>query len=264
MKLFCQKQSLLLMSAILFFVQACGTPASSTPTAWVAASNAATAVPLSQQVTLTFISFKEAGQAPVYSISAQTPMLTGSENPHVKAFNKAVAELIQHEIEYFRKNVLAQMPVQSVASGSYFDAQYTLVSQANGIWSLKFYFSGYAEGAAHPYHYSQTFNYDLEQGEKLSLDELFPIDTDYLTAISKYCIAELSKRDIGFYGGFQAGAEPTPENYRNWSLTPDGLLITFDEYQVAPCVVGPQTITIPYGELKSLINPKGPLATVIR
>ena len=233
-----------------------------TPTATaVSASAVATEIPLSQQVTLTFISFKEEGQSPVYFISAKTPMFAGSENEHVKAFNKAVAELVQHEIDYFRKNVLAQMPAHPTASGSSFDTQYTLISQHAGIWSLKFNFSGYADGAAHPYHYSMTFNYDLEQGRQLSISELFPKDSKYLEALSTYCIAELSKRDIGFYGGFQQGAEPTVENYRNWNLTLEGLMITFDEYQVAPYALGPQIVTVPYNALESLINPKGPLAT---
>src|SRR4030095_11160366 len=242
MKPLLQNLSVVFISAVLFLVQACNTLAVAPTAISVSATPEATEIPLSQQVTLTFISLKEEGQSPVYVISAQTPMLAGSENPLVKAFNKAVAELIQHEIEYFRKNVLAQMSAQPVSSGSSFDAQYTLISQRAGIWSLKFGFSGYADGAAHPYRYSLTFNYDLEQGKKLSMDELFPADTDYLAAISKYCIAELSKRDIGFYGGFQEGAEPTPDNYRNWNLASDGLLIIFDEYQGSPYAVGTQTI----------------------
>lgn len=257
-----RKLGMVLISVSLLFAQAC-TPLAVAPTVTATVAEVvATEIPLSQQVILTFISFKEEGHTPVYAISAQTPMLAGSDNPNVKAFNKAVAELIQHEIEYFRKNVLAQMSAQPISSGSSFDTQYVLISQKDGIWSFKFDFSGYADGAAHPYHYSLTFNYDLEKGEKLSMNDLFPSDSKYLELISRYCIAELSKRDIGFYGGFQDGAEPTPENYRNWNLTPAGLLITFDEYQVAPYVVGPQTITIPYSELKSLINPKGPLAKV--
>jgi hypothetical protein len=49
------------------------------------------------------------------------------------------------------------------------------------------------------------------------------------------------------------------ENYRNWNITPDGLMITFDEYQVAPYAAGPQTVTVPYSELRGLINPEGVL-----
>jgi len=245
---------------ILYFLQACATLAV-VPTATSApVLPVATQIPLSQQVMLTLISFREEGQLPTYTISAQTPKFAGVEDERAQAFNKTVSELVQHEIGYFRKNVLAQMPTNPVTSGSSFDASYVVIFQGGGVWSLKFDFSGYADGAAYPYHYSLTLNYDLEQGKKLSLEELFPTDSDYLEALSRFCIAELSKRDIGFYGGFQQGAEPTPDNYRNWNITSTGLLITFDEYQVAPYAAGPQTVTVPYNELNTIINPKGPLA----
>jgi hypothetical protein len=255
-----QLQQAMFMGVILFLETACGTLAT-VPTATSASLlPAATEIPLSQQVMFTFISFKEEGQAPVYTISAQTPMFADIKDERVQTFNNAVSDLVQHEISYFRKNVLTQMPAHPITSGSSFDAKYAVIFQGGGIWSLKFEFSGYADGAAHPYHYSLTFNYDLEQGKKVSMDELFPTDSDYLATLSRYCIAELSKRDIGFYGGFQQGAEPTPENYRNWNITSNGILITFDEYQVAPYAAGPQTVTVPYSELTALINPKGPLA----
>src|SRR5262249_2240757 len=156
------------------------------PTAIV---SAAPKIPISQQVMLTFISFREEGQAPIYTISAQTPMFADSADARVKAFNDAASDLVQHEIKYFRKNALAEMPAQPISSGSSFDVKYMVIFQGSGIWSLKFDFSGYADGAAHPYHYSLTLNYDLEQGKKLSIDELFPADSDYLEALSRYCIA---------------------------------------------------------------------------
>jgi hypothetical protein len=260
MKRLHQLQQAMFFGIILFSLQACGALAV-LPTATLApAPVGATPVPLSQQVMLVLISFREEGQLPTYTISAQTPRFAGVDDPRVQDFNKAVSDLIQHEIGYFRENVLAQMPAHPVSSGSSFNAQYTVIFQGGSLWSLKFDFSGYADGAAHPYHYSLTYNYDLEQGQELSLEQLFPADSDYLRTLSRYCIAELSKRDIGFYGGFQQGAEPTPQNYRNWSITASGLLVTFDEYQVAPYAAGPQTITVPYRELTTVMNPKGPLA----
>jgi hypothetical protein len=245
------------MGVIFFLQAACGTLAV-VPTA-TAAPAVQIRLPLSQQVLWTFISFREEGKLPTYTISAQTPMFAGVEDARVQDFNEAVSDLVQHEIGYFRKNVLAQMPAQPISSGSSFNAQYVVIFQGGGIWSLKFEFSGYADGAAYPYHYSRTFSYDLEQGKELSLEELFPGDSDYLDALSSYCIAELSRRAIGFYGGFQQGAEPTPENYRNWNITANGLLVTFDEYQVAPYAAGPQTVTVPYSELTAVMNPNGPL-----
>ena len=50
---------------------------------------------------------------------------------------------------------------------------------------------------------------------------------------------------------------------RNWDAIA-GLLITFDEYQVAPYVFGQQTETVPYSELKSMIDPHGPLGDFVK
>lgn len=258
-----QKQQIVFLGFIWILLQACN-PVETAPTATDPAVVSATTIPLSQQVLLTSISFREQGQSPIYAISAQTPKLTGSEDPRAQSFNEAVDEIVRNEIGYFRENILAQMPVQPMTMGSSFDAQYTVIFQQKGVWSLKFVFSGYADGAAHPYHYSISFNYDLDRGRELSLGDLFPPDSNFLEVISRHCIAELSKRDIGFYGGFQGGAEPSVENYRTWNITPDGLLITFDEYQVAPYAAGPQTVLVPYGELASLIHSKSPLDAFAR
>lgn len=249
--------------ALFSILAACATgsqtPAPTTPTATPPHEP-----PVSSRVTLTSISFKEDGSAPRYTITAQTPRLAGSEDKRVIEFNEKLNDLIQDEINYFRENVLAHMPSAPVTSGSFFDAGYSLVYQRGDLWSLKFNFFGYADGAAHPFHYSLTLNYDLEEGRKLSLGDLFAKDAAYLKVISSYCVAELSKRDIGFYGGFERGAEPTSENYRNWNITNEGLLITFDEYQVAPYAAGAQTVMIPYSELRPLLNLQGPLAAVLR
>ena len=263
MKYLLQKLPIIFIGLVFFLLQACDT-LTAVPTITPSAQPSATEIPLSQRVMLTSISFQEQGQAPAYFITAQTPKLTGSDDPRAQTFNNAVEDIITHEINYFRENVLAEMPPVSVSNGSSFNAQYSLIFQRDDLWSLKFSFSGYADGAAHPYQYSVSFNFDLQQGEPLTLAGLFPPDSDFLTVISRYCISELTRRDIGFYGGFQQGADPSAENYRNWNITADGLLITFDEYQVAPYAAGPQTVIVPYGELAPLINSKSPLAMFTR
>jgi hypothetical protein len=142
------------------------------------------------------------------------------------------------------------------------EVKYDLLSPPGDIYSLKFTMAGYFDGAAHPYHYNKTLNYDLEAGQQLRLADLFLPDADPLPLIAEICKTELSKRDIAF-DSFSTGADPTDENYRNWNITPDGLLITFDEYQVAPYAAGPQTVLIPYSQLSAIIKPDGPLARFI-
>ena len=91
MKQLCQLRSALFMSVILFFQTACGTLAAASTASPMSAVPVGTTIPLSQQVVLTFISFKEQGQAPVYTISAQTPVLSGAEDARIQAFKPARA-----------------------------------------------------------------------------------------------------------------------------------------------------------------------------
>jgi hypothetical protein len=217
-------------------------------------------IPLSQQVTLISQPFKETNQTPPFTITSQTPQLTGSDDPRVAAFNQRLNELVTKEVDIWRQSFL-QNTAPTVNNGSTLDMTYTLLSQIGELWSFKFDFSFYADGAAHPGLNSMTLNYDLGQGRELALADLFLPNANYLEAISKYCIAELSKQPF-FDGAFAEGAQPTLENYRNWNMTPDGLMITFDEYQVAPYAAGPQKVVVPYSELQTLINPQGPLGRV--
>ena len=262
-----QKTAFLLTSLFVLLSLACNvtftfgvpTPIAPPPTAVIPT---ATPLPLSAQVTLISQPYIETNQNPPFTITAQTPQLTGSSDPRVQAFNQRLAELVQKEVETFRTNFL-QNPNPPLSGGSSLEVTYTLVHQFGEIWSLKFDFSFYSDGAAHPGLYSLTLNYDLAHNRELTLGDLFLPDSNYLEAISAYCIAELSKQPF-FEGPFTEGAQPTLENYRNWNITPQGLMITFDEYQVAPYAAGPQTIIVPYTELHAMLAPSGPLADLIK
>ena len=156
------------------------------------------------------------------------------------------------------------MTAPSLNAESTFDLRYKLVSPPGTIFSLKFDMEGYVSGMAHPYHMSETVNYDLDQGTDLYIGDLFLKNSAYLQTIATYCAAQLKSSNIGFDADFTRGADPTIDNYRNWNITADGLLISFDEYQVAPYVSGPQTVTVPYSELKTLVDPQGPLGDFIK
>jgi hypothetical protein len=216
---------------------------------------------LSQQVTLISQPYTETNQTPPFTITSQTPQLTGSDDPRVGAFNQRLTSLVSNEVDTFRQSFL-QNTAPVVNNGSSVDVTYKLVSQIDDTWSFKFDVSFYADGAAHPGLNSVTLNYDLGQDKELTLADLFLPGSNYLEAISTYCIAELSKQPF-FDGPFSEGAQPTPENYRNWNIAPDGLMITFDEYQVAPYAAGPQTVVVPYNVLQALINPQGALRNII-
>jgi len=253
---------LVLFSTLLSAIMACNMLVPVPPATTIPSAIPSTAAPvsLSQQVTLISQPFTETNQTPPFTITSQTPQLMGSDDPRMAMFNQRLNELVTKEVDTFRQSFL-QNTAPIVTNGSFVDVTYTLTSQQADTWSFKFDVHFYSDGAAHPGSYSLTLNHDLAGGRELALADLFLPNSNYLEAISSYCIAELSKQPF-FEGPFAEGAQPTPENYRNWNITPAGLLITFDEYQVAPYAAGPQQVTIPYNELQTLIDPQGPLGTL--
>jgi hypothetical protein len=262
---FTQKRIPLFISALLFTLLACNATFSvgvPTPTNLPTAIATETSAPLiSQQVALVSMPFNETNPGPgfpTYTLTAQTPQLTGSDDPRVVAFNQRLNNLVVKEVNTWRQS-FQQLPVTPNSTGSSLDLKYTAIAQMGDLWSFKFDSSFYSDGAAHPGLNSMTLNYDLGQGRELALSDLFIPDSNYLETISNYCVAELSKQQF-FDGPFVDGAKPTPENYRNWNITPDGLMITFDTYQVGPGAAGPQQVNVPYSELTALINPQSPLA----
>lgn len=233
------------------------------PTATVAPpTETLTASPPSLALTLTAIAFNENNANPPSTISAWLPQLTGSDDPRVAAFNATVNELVMTEIETFKAGLvgLSTPPLVTVSA---LDIQYQVIHQSGDLWSLRFDLAVYVDGAAHPGDLTRTLNYDFAHSKVLGLPDLFLPDANYMEALSEFCSAELALREIGF-DATTVGAEPTLENYRNWNISPAGLVITFERAQVAAYAVPAQEVIIPYAALQTLLDPQGPLAAWVK
>lgn len=213
--------------------------------------------PLYQSVTLTYWVKKDD------RIIARVPALSGSLDRRVIEFNHAMSALIDEVIQLGTSDWYSKhAPVDPNLPESYLDILFEFVSPPGNIISLKFIATSYTKGAAHPFEYSRTATYDLETGQFVTLNQLFLSGSDYLGAISAYCIAKFQASEISPVFSIE-GALPDARNYRNWNITADGLLITFDEYQVAPYAAGPQLVIVPYSFLQSSIDLLGPLAGIL-
>jgi hypothetical protein len=202
----------------------------------------------------------QSGSVPTYTITTKTPLLVGADSPAVTAFNQAVASLVEQQVADFLPNS-GGFGEPFSEFGSYLDVSYQLTAAGPDWLSLNFLMSVYIDGAAHPYHYTIAYTYDLANNRPMTLAELFQPDSPYLERMANYAIQELTEREVLFV---PEGANPTEENYRHWNITPEGVMITFDEYQVAPYAAGRQQVTIPYSELADLINPAGPLVAYLQ
>lgn len=185
------------------------------------------------------------------------PRLLGPDETVTAPFNRAVEGFVTFALDDFRQGALEV----TTEPGSSIWITHTATLATEDLVSVLFYVDGYVMGAAHPFHYSYSVNYDVDQARVLGLRDLFLPDTDYLEILSRYCLDDLTEQGVL---AWEEGALPAPENYQQWNIAPEGLLISFDEYTVAPYAAGPQSVVVPYAVLEGILAPDGPLGTLGR
>ena len=221
-----------------------------------------------------------------FTMSVQYPYLEGSEHEYVDWFNNLIEGFIQTEIEAMGgwtadtvppdgigmfSEVYFSLPTARVwdlnedfaeilANTGRMDAEDVVMNAGHDVLSVLFVNFFYL-GGAHPGSYHWSLNYDFTTGQELSLGDLFVPGSAYLERIAEYCKERLVEQlDFDIW---EDGAAPTPENYQVWVMTSGGLLIIFDEYQVAPYAAGPQQVIVPYDILVDMIHPQGPIARFV-
>ena len=207
---------------------------------------------------LKIISVKSSEELKNASISTETAQVSG--DARAENFNKAISDFVARQVKTFKGYIEQDKKGSARPKGERFELNlsYEVKYSAKNLISILYNEFTFA-GGAHPNNSSTAFNYDLERGRMLALADLFMPSSDYLKVISDYCIAELKKRKVGDDDWIRKGAGAKPENYARWNIVPEGLLVTFDSYQVAAYVEGPQEVIVPFAVLKGIIKPDGPL-----
>ena len=185
----------------------------------------------------------ESSEKDRYDVKLTLPRIEDSRGA---VFNQAVEAWAQTALEQFRIAAAEAAPYAEPSSGSFLGSDFSVYVNSGEIVSVRLAVSFYSAGAAHPGWSSVTWTADLAGGRMLALADLFAPGSNYLQTLAGVCMPEIAARDSAFW---PEGAGPAEENYRSWNLTPGGLLITFDPYQVAPYAAGPQEVTIPYERL---------------
>jgi len=202
-----------------------------------------------------------------YTIDLNYPQIEGETlTPQAEQFNKAIMRQVDQEVAQFKKYVQADVPhMQSLPDDLKhnslrmdYDIDVIRPNQERLI-SVRLSNEGFQAGRAHPYHNHKVLNYDLNKGKVLALADLFKPKSNYLSVISKFANKKLTEK-LEDKWMINEGTKPIEKNYQVWNLENDGILITFDEYQVAPYVYGAQEIEIPYSELKSILSAKSPIS----
>ncbi len=210
---------------------------------------------------------KENNKDKFYSVEAEFPQIEGDSR--FDGFNREARTLIMKDVAGFKTsetsdevNDTADLPDETKTST--FNAGYEFRYATDDLISLEYGEGSYSRGAAHGNSLTAVLNYDVKNGKKLALADLFNAKSNYLRVISDYCVKELKERakkedSMIFEDQLETGAGPHADNYRAVAITKKGLWVTFDPYQVAAYAAGPQYVLVPYSALRDLIKPDGPI-----
>ncbi len=212
---------------------------------------------------------KEANKQSRYRVEVVYPQIEG--DARFDKFNKEARAMVTKNVAAFKTSETSdeadtgsEIPAETQTST--LDSDYEIRLAADDLISIEFSESAYSRGAAHPNSYTTVLNYDVRDGKKLALADLFNAKSNYLKAISDYCVKDLKqqgkkeKDSMLTDDMIQSGASARADNFKSWTIAKQGLWITFDPYQVAAYAAGPQQVLVPYSALKDLIKADGPIA----
>jgi len=196
-----------------------------------------------------------------YTIDVTYPQISGKNLPEGSlAFNQRVMEIVNQDTDNFKKRVkrdiIHMQTLPEDIQKNYLKLDYDIdVIPLLSLISVRLSIESMQAGRAHPYREHRVLNFDIQNSKEMALSELFKPNSDYLKVIAAYTNKKLqdtvSEKDRWMIA---EGTKPNEKNFKNWNIEPDAILITFDEYQVAPHVYGPQEVEIPFEEIKQLLS----------
>lgn len=196
-----------------------------------------------------------------YKISVRYPEIKPALTPPTKKFNHWIRSKVRGYVAEFKtleqaaeshdkRKRLAPSPIREGLS-----IDYRLYYSDNQLITLRLTHSVMAIGQMHPIDYYETINFDLRRNRALKPRDVFK--RGYLTVFATYSRKELKdKYDLQYTDDdwIRSGTIPVKSNFDNWNIVPDGILISFEDYQVAAHAFGQAEMIIPYAELRRVLR----------
>lgn len=190
---------------------------------------------------------EETSDNPKYKIKVYYPF-TGYEK-----LNREIKKEIDNRVNNFRKEAMDHVAQKN----QYYTLDITYDSyHYNEYISYVFHISTYL-GGAHPGTIIWTVTYDKKNNQIVDINSLKNRNNDILDVMSaeseKRLMADKrldAKNNKVVEEMVLEGTRPTRENFKNFAFSADGLIIFFEQYQVAPYSYGEFHVVIPYDKLK--------------
>jgi hypothetical protein len=204
-----------------------------------------------------------------YDLEVHYPEFQPSLAPDVAAINATLASFairMQRRFEKQAAGTSIEERRQSLPEGFTTTDSLCLSHAAeyvgDEIVSVRFSHWIYSCGAAHPNSFTHTFNFRRHPFLELALADVLNEEIFPLKQISDYCIMALLKESKEQHGEqfgdewIREGAGIAKGNFSRFLLSPSGLRLIFDPYEVSSYAEGTREVLVPIDIVADLLDPE--------
>jgi Protein of unknown function (DUF3298) len=197
-----------------------------------------------------------------YEISVDFPQIRKARTSSTRKFNRWMRTKILGYVAQFRRLERAaevhdkrkKLPPLDISES--LELSCRVYYSDERLISLRLTHTVMAMGQMHKIAYYETINYDLKKDRLLSLKDLYRSQRGYLRTVSAYCRNELKRKyqtELTNDQWIDEGTIPQRNNFANWNIVADGILLSFEDYQVGSHAFGQPELIVPYAVLKHMM-----------
>lgn len=182
---------------------------------------------------------------PAVTRDIRFPRIDGAQSPAIQRFNE----------------LAAQQPRRSLGEATNEVVDYQIVYAGPELISVRFTMSEDTLGAAHPNNTEKAVTVLMSEGRALAEADVFRPDSRWQDFLTQRAVAAIT-HDFSDYG-FRPPERDVRESATKphlWLVGEGGLTILFPPYSFGgPHALGGTEVTIPWAEMRELLNPAAPL-----
>jgi hypothetical protein len=156
------------------------------------------------------------------------------------------------------ERVLSMIPKEGCDVYQEIKGIYKVELNDRSILSVKFDVYTFRIHAANGIDEQRSLTVNLETGKEYRLYDLFKRNSNYKSVISEIIKNQIEEQNIPLIKEFRG-----IDDYENFYLTENALVIYFQEIEFTPHYIGIPEFTIPYAQIRNLIREEGPIARFI-
>jgi hypothetical protein len=201
-----------------------------------------------------------------YELSAKYPQIAPARRVELRRFNSWIKNRVLGDASSFRRLAKAERRHKNrkrplIEEGLEID--FIVYYSDQQLISMRLTHRVMEAGQMHPINYYETINYDLKKGRTLRAHDLFR--RGYLRIFSGYSRKYLTDTYVITSDDWmKTGTAPRGYNFSNWNLVPDGVLLSFEDYQVNSHNFGQPEFVVPYSTLKGVLLRNNPTIRFFR